>query len=246
MGIAITLSETNRAYTASELAFPVAGASYLNVFGGNTDTLTRNLAIGAVAQPQVVGSPVISSSHAAMTSRTNYVNTGVAQPDDFTLLFVGRPATDNANAAFISNAGSPGPGASLFANFATAADSRFKLTFGVAVDASGTATPNTLTQLSDIWYSQLPSAFMGTYNNTTRVKTLYHLKDGTTTVDAPETNGAAKGKEFLIGGAHNNNFPAGVHAYFAGIWPFVFTQTQRDAAYKWVQDFYNDIHSISL
>lgn len=243
MGVAIKIPTEDRAYSATKLAFPVAGASYMNVFGDNAGATARNLAIGATAVPVVTGTPTVESAYAVMTSETNFVNTGVVQPSEFTFLCVARPEADNGQAPMITNAGGSGKIATaFFFNEGTSGDSQGICRLGVAT----TAGASVLSQTGQTAFSAMPAAFLGSYRQSSRVKELRNLTSGLTDTASAETNEADPGVALLIGSSYNASYPVAIRIYFAAIWARVLSSDERTAAHAWLTDFYSRKHGITV
>lgn len=85
-----------------DYALPVEdGCEYFNFFRGGAQNLTRNLVKNKPAVAQT-GAPVNGSGYATFTGNSAFLQTGIADRQEFTWLAAVRASADNAYAAAIS------------------------------------------------------------------------------------------------------------------------------------------------
>jgi hypothetical protein len=95
MGALLTVKGTDFSGAAIAFSPPVsAGLEYWNYFGDPTKT-ARNLALGKAAA-SIIGAPGAGANFATFTGLTNYVQTGLVDQTEVTLLAVARPITPAA------------------------------------------------------------------------------------------------------------------------------------------------------
>lgn len=127
-----------------DFALPFDGIDYLNFFD-SAASLTRNLMRGK-PQPTVAGAPVMGAGFVSLTSQSAFINTGVGENAQITLISASR-RVDAANPIFIGNYGSSSlefGGASLFTGAANVTGGANRNNGGVSALATAVvnADPN--------------------------------------------------------------------------------------------------------
>lgn len=211
---------------------PVSGGlEYLNFFN-SADQIGRNLALGK-SRAAVAGSPVQGANFVDFTAPGDYVDTLVAQPDDFTLIAVGEPQEETGFTHWVSSyvGGNVGQ-TSLYLADGTASDGLIRPQFAVATNNSGTITgTNSVVGTSQ---ALVPQMIAGTYSSSTGLQKLYQPTHGLTN-EATRNYPLEKGGTIRIGGSYSDAFINTSRLYAAAVYSTAMSEAQIATMYAWLQ-----------
>lgn len=240
MGVKIVVKDADFAYTAVSYDSPVKnGLKYLNFFGTDKRTLTRNLAPG-MPQASVVGEPALYPDSAGFAYLEKLVKTGVQQTKDVTIIsvFTVPAVTDASRRHIVSNYGRN----SLVGNSLSldlSAGSPTAATFTNLVSNNGGASTQVLTNA--LVTAGSPVCVVAKVDSVGRAS---HTINKTTGVSRqlsyaatydPQLNG-----EYYVGSAVAN-LPASageIKVSFVAIYDRALTDDEIDAAYVALKKFY--------
>lgn len=237
MGVQLTVKGADFSISPIGFAAPVSsGLEFWNYFGGTAAKTVRNLAVGKAA-PSVVGTPVISTGFATFASLANYLQTGVLDQAEVTLLAVSRAPNLQANTfgdtITTRNGNGAAAGSGLRYNYAAVGSSKGIVT--ASRNSSGTDAELTGVLSTD------PQNNWGFY--AARIGAAYHRLDNRTTgqtISGSVANprSTPNGLAYRIGSAYvNNSIAAPVDVAFAAIYSRCLTDAEITAIYAKVQSY---------
>ena len=226
---------------ATGFLLPVDGAVYANIFGADSSP-ARNL-INGRPDATVIGSPVVNDRSVTLTSMESYIDTGVKQTGEMTIITLGQPAGTTSNFIHWSNYGSPvtNGGSGLTSNdFAQQSNATGNptLSLGYTLDNFATRLPLSygITAGADTVKRRAIASVFSQSAMTTRLRDLVNKKSQQNAIPA---NGVLLQAGNILLGSHYTAATASKgDLYFAAIYPRALTDAEIDAVYVPIKAFF--------